>query len=596
MAEPGLRTLFPCARALLCLSLLLTPLAPGCHGSRILVFPMDGSHWVNMEVLVKELHGRGHQLTVLRQADSWFVREHAPHYASVSVQLAHGHFGRDVFRDAVHRVLEGRRQGAATGAWVQVRELLVILRAAHGATRSMLTVLLEDRALMARLRDADFDLMLTDPGMPAGVLVAHYLHLRTVYNVRWTSFGDAHFSFAPSSVSYVPVPGSGFTDRMGFLQRTRNLAHYAIHFLQERLLVVPIYSDLLQRYFPPGADLLAMQSMADMWLMRVDFVFEFPRPTMPNVAYIGGFQCRSARPLPAELEAFMESSREHGVVVMSLGTLISSLPGEVTEALASAFARLPQKVVWKFRGQRPASLGNNTLLLDWLPQNDLLGHPKTRLFVAHGGTNGLYEALYHGVPVLGLPLLFDQQDNLVRLESRGAARTLEPATLTEEDFLEALRDLLENPSYGDNMRRLSLLHRDQPLTPLDRAVFWIEFVIRHKGAPHLRAEAYSMPWYSYYSLDVVAFLLATQLACVSAFVFVLKRQLQRMSRNRAPPAKKRTTPHWLTLPFSLCLSAPTLFSRITLPFSCASKVLRPGEKKLFERGIVERVTADTLLV
>ncbi|KAL7848457.1 hypothetical protein AOLI_G00231750 [Acnodon oligacanthus] len=166
-----------------------------------------------------------------------------------------------------------------------------------------------------------------------------------------------------------------------------------------------------------------MQYAADLRLIRVDIVFEFPRPSMPNLVYIGGFQCRPARELPSELEAFMQSSGEARVVLMSLGTFITALPKE----------------------------------------SDLLGHPKTRAFVAHGGTNGLYEAVYHGVPVLGLPLLFDQLDNVVRLEARGAARVLDAATLRAEGFLEALREISENPSYRLSMQKLSRLHRDQPM-------------------------------------------------------------------------------------------------------------------------------------
>ncbi|XP_041706105.1 UDP glucuronosyltransferase 5 family, polypeptide G2 [Coregonus clupeaformis] len=487
-----------------------------------------------MEVLVKELHGRGHQMTVIRQADSWFIRERSPHYTSVTVKLGVTAFDLNFFEQAMRNVLEGRRKGWVVGNLVQIRELVSILRAAHSATRTMLSIMLEDWALMAELKDSSFDLMLTDPGIPAGIILAHFLNLPMVYNVRWMSFGEGHFSIAPSPISYVPVPGSGLTDNMGFLQRTQNLIHYIINLLQERLLVLPIYSDILDQHFPPGTDLLAMQQSADMWLMRVDFVFEFPRPTMPNVAYIGGFQCRPAKPLPGKLEAFMQSSGEHGVVVMSLGTLISALPEEVTEAVAAAFAQLPQKVVWKLMGKIPSSLGNNTLLLDWLPQNDLLGHPKTRAFVVHGGTNSVYEAIYHGVPVLGLPLLFDQQDNLVRLQARGAAQVLDAATLTEWEFLEALQDILKNPSYQRSMKRLSSLHRDQPLHPLDRAAFWVEYVIRNKGASHLRTEAYSMPWYSYYSLDVVALLLTIPLGSVGALFSFVRVLLKRRSKKTMP--------------------------------------------------------------
>ncbi|XP_036403930.1 UDP glucuronosyltransferase 5 family, polypeptide G1 isoform X4 [Megalops cyprinoides] len=454
-----------------------------------------------MEVLLKELHSRGHQLTVLRSNSSWYIPESAPHYTSVSVRLMEDELDLSFYDNMVQRVLEIRRMGPVMRFLWQQAEMASMQALGHGICAKMAALMLEDSALMARLRDAGFELVLTDPGLPFGVLLAHYLHLPLVYNVRWMNTGDSHFAMAPSPPSYVPVSGSELGDRMDFPQRAQNLLHYAAGFLQERLLIVPLYRDLLHRHFPPGSDLLSMQRSAHLWLIRSDFVFEFPRPTVPNAVYVGGFQCRPARPLPAWLEEFVQSSGEHGVVVMSLGTLVSTLPAHINEAVAAAFARLPQKVVWRHTGPAPVALGNNTLLLDWLPQNDLLGHPKTRAFLAHGGTNGLYEAIYHGVPVLGLPLLFDQFDNLLRLRVRGAARVLEAATLSAEEVLEALRDVLENPSYRRALRGLSRLHRDRPLPPLRSASFWIEHVLRHGGASHLRSGAYHLPWYSYHSLD-----------------------------------------------------------------------------------------------
>lgn len=80
---------------------------------------------------------------------------------------------------------------------------------------------------------------------------------------------------------------------------------------------------------------MSLVQKADLWLMRVDFTFEFPRPTMPNVVYIGGFQGKPSKPLPSE---FVQSSGEHGVIVVTLGTLLSDLGPELTESFASAFA------------------------------------------------------------------------------------------------------------------------------------------------------------------------------------------------------------------------------------------------------------------
>lgn len=58
-------------------------------------------------------------------------------------------------------------------------------------------------------------------------------------------------------------------------------------------------------------------------------------------------------------------------------------------------------------------------------------------------------------------------------------------------------------SYKQKAKELSEAFRDRPMSPLETAVYWTEYVIRHKGAPHLRSAAVGMPWYQYYLIDVI---------------------------------------------------------------------------------------------
>ena len=501
----------------LCL-LLLNPIS----GSRILVLPVDGSHWINMELILQELHSRGHNITVLRSTESWFIPSNSSIYTSIDVIMMEDETDKDFAHKMLKDVMDCRRSHSFIRTLYQQNLLTSMLAKGHEILARAAALMLDDPVFIKKLQDAKFDLMLTDPALSLGVLLGSYLKLPMVFNVRWLNSGEGHPALAPSPVSYVPVSGSELHDKMDFQERTKNMLHYLYSVVEQHFIFNPLYSDLFQRHFPPGTDLLSLQRAADIWLFRADFVFEFPRPTMPNVVYIGGFQCKKAKPLSAELETFMQSSGEHGVVVMSLGSYVSALPHEVTEAIAAAFAQLPQKVVWKFAGEKPSSLGNNTLLMKWLPQKDLLGHPKTRAFVAHGGTNGMYEAICHGVPVVGLPLLFDQFDNLLRLRVRGAARVVEVYSLTKENFLQALKDILETPTYRNRIQQLSLLHHDRPVSPMDTAIFWIEYVIRNKGAAHLRPAAFSLPWYSYFCLDVAVFIMAVIGALVWATVLFFK--------------------------------------------------------------------------
>ncbi|XP_034452077.1 UDP-glucuronosyltransferase 2A2-like [Hippoglossus hippoglossus] len=509
------RTSLVSLAVLLCSALLV-------DGGKVLVFPVDGSHWINMKVLIEELHSRGHEITVLRPLDAWYIKQDSPHYKSITIKSSTG-FDEENFGTFVTATLKMRREGASLWNVISLRfGMLNTFYHMHKQLLEMLEEMFQDTKLMQGFHDANYDLVLTDPAIGGGVLLGHRLGLPLVFNVRWTIQGEGHQAIAPSPVSYVPIPETELTDKMTFTQRVNNFLFYLFTCFQIWYTVDSNYKPFVHRHFGSDVHYMELFQAADIWLMRNDFTFEFPRPTMPNIIYMSGFQCKPSKPLSKELEEFVQSSGEHGVIVMTLGTLVANLPEDVTDDIAAAFAQLPQKVIWRHKGKRPSTLGNNTLLLDWLPQNDLLGHPKTRLFVAHGGTNGIQEAVYHGVPLVGLPLMFDQPDNFFKMKVRGVAKVMDIATVNRENFLEALKEVLYEPSYRENMRKLSNLQRDQPIKPLDHAVFWIEFVMRHKGAPHLRTESYKMSTVQYYSIDVIACLLAVSLAAFTIFISVVK--------------------------------------------------------------------------
>ena len=75
--------------------------------------------------------------------------------------------------------------------------------------------------------------------------------------------------------------------------------------------------------------------------------------------------------------------------------------------------------------------------------------------------------------------------------------------------------------------------KDQPETPLERAVFWTEYVIRHKGAPHLRSAARDLTWYQYHLIDVWAFIIFIIVAAL-AVIFLLTRSLLRLCFGGKP--------------------------------------------------------------
>lgn len=87
------------------LSQCLVSFTPPCNGGNILVFPLDGSHWVNMRILLEELHVRGHNITVIRVSNNKYIQEKSSIYKSITIELDEG-FGDffDVFLQEQIRV------------------------------------------------------------------------------------------------------------------------------------------------------------------------------------------------------------------------------------------------------------------------------------------------------------------------------------------------------------------------------------------------------------------------------------------------------------------------------------------------------------
>ncbi|KAK6306590.1 hypothetical protein J4Q44_G00235150, partial [Coregonus suidteri] len=197
------------------------------YGGKVLVFPLDGSHWVNMKVIVEELHSRGHSITVIRPSANWYIKEKSPHYSCITIPASGGGIDEKIFSSFVTRLLQIKREGG--GFWSRMSLELEVGKQFYESNKDlieMMTMIFEDAELMQSFHDANYDLVLTDPATGAGTLLAHRLGLPLVFNVRWTIQGEGHFAIAPSPLSYVPVPGAMLTDKMTFQERVINILFY----------------------------------------------------------------------------------------------------------------------------------------------------------------------------------------------------------------------------------------------------------------------------------------------------------------------------------------------------------------------------------
>ncbi|XP_072477072.1 UDP-glucuronosyltransferase 2B17-like isoform X21 [Notamacropus eugenii] len=484
---------------------------------KALVWPMEYSHWINMKAILDELAQRGHEVTVLTSTASILIASNKTSLLSFEVYPV-SFTKEDVVNYFDKWIKERVYEMSRLSPWEYAKKMQDILFEYSKVLKQFCESVVLNKKLMKTLKEARYDVVVSDAFSPCGELIAEVLGIPVVYTLRFIT-GNTYEKYCgglPSPPSYVPVVLTELTDKMTFMERVKNMLFFLyFDFWFQHFDVKDwdrFYSDVLGR----PTTLCETMGKAEMWLIRTYWDFEFPRPYLPNFEFVGGLHCKPAKPLPEEMEKFVQSSGEHGIVVFSLGSMVKNLTEEKSNLIAAALAQIPQKVLWRYQGKKPDTLGPNTRTYDWIPQNDLLGHPKTKAFITHGGTNGIYEAIYHGVPMIGVPMFADQPDNIAHMKAKGAAVEVDFHTMTTADMLNALKTVINNPSYKENAMRLSRIHHDQPVKPLDRAVFWIEFVMRHKGAKHLRPASHDLTWYQYHSLDVIGFLLA----CVATVVFI----------------------------------------------------------------------------
>ena len=128
--------------------------------------------------------------------------------------------------------------------------------------------------------------------------------------------------------------------------------------------------------------------------------------------------------------------------------------------------------------------------------------------MTHGGLLSTQEAIYHGVPVLGLPFISDQLLNMEKAVRDGYALQLRWNQIEEKRLHRTIHQLVYNETYIQNVRRRQNLLHDQPETPLERGLYWTEYFARHDGAEHLRLGSRHLNRFQRSLIDVYFVLIA----------------------------------------------------------------------------------------
>ncbi|XP_044750031.1 UDP-glycosyltransferase UGT5-like isoform X3 [Coccinella septempunctata] len=461
------------------------------------LFPYPGkSHLDVIKPLMKELSRRGHEVVVVSQ---YPLEEPMQRYTDLSLKGSFPQFlevyPMNNFNPIVSRILYQYLNVFFSGKLSDE-----YCEAALGS--KVIKNLLES--------NQTFDLVFHEPFLSDCLLAlnekfkAPIMAITTSVMLPWNNerFGN------PDNPSYIPTLWMHYSDRIPFLERVENFLVAYGHILWFRMKQKhqdQIVRKHLGEDHPP---LSKYGNNMSLILVNTHFSLNLARPLVPNVVEVGGLHITNAKPLPKNIEKFINEST-HGVIYFSLGSMIKghTFPQEKREAFLKAFARLPQRVLWKWENETMPGKPDNVMIQKWMPQFDILSHPNVKAFISHGGLLGTTEAVHCGVPMVVMPQYGDQHTNAKAVEANGGGVVLYLKEATEETVYQSLKTILE-PEFRAKAKALSERFRDRPMSPMDTAIYWVEYVARHKGAPHMKTAAVDMPLYQYLLLDVLAFLAA----------------------------------------------------------------------------------------
>lgn len=197
---------------------------------KILVWPTEGSHWLNMNVIIQELIRRGHSFTILTSNATLFI-ERKPK-STEKFETYNVPFTKDFPESVINGIVDlwvNNRPTILT-FWQFYKELGRLSVDWQEMNMVMCDAVLTNQELLARLQGSGFDLLLSDPVTPCGELVALKLGIPFVYSLRFSpAFTlERHCGKIPTPPSYTPAALSELTDRMSFGERVKNFMSYHV--------------------------------------------------------------------------------------------------------------------------------------------------------------------------------------------------------------------------------------------------------------------------------------------------------------------------------------------------------------------------------
>ncbi|XP_056637304.1 UDP-glycosyltransferase UGT5-like [Diorhabda sublineata] len=372
-----------------------------------------------------------------------------------------------------------------------------------------------------------FDLVIVENLVPEYLAFADLFNCPSVvispFEVSSTVYTALGNPFNPIAYPEMVLPFIG--GQLSFRERIISFL-FSYLFYGYKMLAVSKRKILMQKYF--GKEVRSVEKLwndVDLLLINTNPIINDIRPLGPNTITFGGANhVLPPRPLPKDLQVYLDNAEE-GCIYFSLGTNVknSMMTNEKIHIIIDTLSELPYKILWKYDGTDIIDVPENIKLIPWAPQQDILRHPNVKLFITQGGMQSLEESVINHKPMVMLPMFADQAANARRMEHRGVSKTVPHKPLPrKEEFKSIVLEVIQNPKYKENIIKMADLLLDQPETGTEKAVLWLEHILRHNGGKHLRNPSLDMPIYEFYYLDVTATITLINFAIYKIISYTLK--------------------------------------------------------------------------
>lgn len=387
-----------------------------------IICPPYAGHLNPLSALGRELKSRGHRVTVLQISDLAFK--------VCSEGLEFYPIGQTLYQP-----------GSLAASFEQLTKLSEIeaLRYSVDFCRHMTEIICQDAP--TAIQTAGIEALLVDQLEPVGQSVAQFLNLPFIcissgqvihrradvppFFTPW-SYNNSQWASLRNHVAYRILDWScqPILQVINRYRREWNLPDYR-----------QIYASITQLAH------ISQQPAA----------FDFPCPKPAHLHYTGPFR----NPSPRSVEFPFERLTGQPLVYASLGS-VQNTKQEIFQCIAAACDGLDVQLVITHGGgmssEAVRALPGSPLVVEYAPQLEVLA--KASLTITHGGLNTVLDSLSCGVPLVAIPITFEQPGTGARIRWTKTGEVVALSQLSPAKLRAAVQQVLTEPSYLENARRL----------------------------------------------------------------------------------------------------------------------------------------------